>query len=224
MEKNLHEIWMKRIERTMDALRAHRMDAYYASTKEEALSTVQMLLPKGGTVSHGGSVTLQQIGVIDLLKNGDYNYLDRARPGITPEEMQTLYRNTFFADAYLTSTNAVTENGELYNVDGNSNRVAALLFGPKSVIVVAGYHKIVPDIHAAAQRVKRIAAPANATRLNCETYCRKEGQCVSLANGKTDFCSGCNSDSRICCNYVISSTQREKGRIKVILVGEELGY
>lgn len=224
MNESLHTVLAKRIDRTIDALRAHRMDAYFAQTRQDALELVKSLLPAGCTVTHGGSMTLEEAGITDLLKNGGYNYLDRTKPGLTRDDILQIYRDTFSADVFLTSANAITERGELYNVDGNSNRVAALLFGPKSVIVVAGYNKIVANIEEAAQRVKRIAAPANAARLNCETYCHKSGQCVSLSNGGPDFCSGCGSDSRICCNYVVSSTQREKGRIKVILVGEELGY
>lgn len=111
------------------------------------------------------------------------------------------------------SANAITENGELYNVDGNSNRVAALVYGPDSVIVVAGYNKIVPDIDAAVQRVKKVAAPINAVRLHCETPCAKVGECMN-----------CHSEGRICCNYVVSAQQRHKNRIKVVLVGEELGF
>ena len=111
------------------------------------------------------------------------------------------------------SSNAVTEEGELYNVDGNSNRVAALAYGPDSVIVVAGCNKIVPDIAAAVERVKKIAAPVNATRLHCSTPCAKTGECMN-----------CHSDGRICCNYLVSAQQRHQDRIKVILVGEELGY
>lgn len=224
MNVSLHTILVKRIDRTIEALRANRMDACFVETRQDALEKIKSLLPSGGVVSHGGSVTLAEIGVPQLLKEGGYRYLDRAKPNLTREEIQQIYRDTFSADVFLTSTNAITERGELYNVDGNCNRVAALLFGPKSVIVVAGYNKIVANIDEAAQRVKRIAAPANAVRLDCETYCRAAGQCVSLKDGSSDICSGCGSDARICCNYVISAMQREKGRIKVILVGEPLGY
>lgn len=224
MNESLHTIVTKRIDRTIEALRAHRMDACFVETRQDALEKVKSLLPAGGIVTHGGSMTLAEIGVPQLLLEGGYRYLNRAKPGLTREEVQQIYRDAFSADVYLTSANAITEQGELYNVDGNSNRVAALLFGPKSVIVVAGYNKIVADIHEAAQRVKRIVAPANAVRLSCETYCQQAGQCVSLKDGAADFCSGCSSDSRICCNYVVSSMQRKKGRIKVILVGEALGY
>ena len=119
----------------------------------------------------------------------------------------------FFADCYLTSCNAVTEQGELYNVDGNANRVAAMTYGPKSVICVVGYNKIVPNLEAAVARVEQVAAPANAVRLHRKTPCTVTGRCED-----------CHSPDRICCTTVIHRQQRVPGRIKVILVGEELGY
>ena len=121
----------------------------------------------------------------------------------------------------MTSSNAVTERGELYNVDGNSNRIAAIAFGPSRVIMVVGINKIVPDLDAAIRRVKTIAAPKNTQRLSCKTYCEAAGKCAGLDG---DLCAGCASDARICCNYLVSAKQREPGRIHVIFVGEELGY
>ena len=174
---------------------------------------MQSLLQPGQTVTCGGSVTLSECGIIDLLRSGQYHYLDRDRPDLTPEQKKQIFRQAFSADVYLMSSNAVTEEGELYNVDGNSNRVAALAYGPDSVIVVAGCNKIVPDLAAAVERVKKIAAPVNATRLHCSTPCAKTGECMN-----------CHSDGRICCNYLVSAQQRHQDRIKVILVGEELGY
>ena len=126
---------------------------------------------------------------------------------------------------YFTSTNAVTENGELYNVDGTGNRVAAIVYGPKSVVVVCGYNKIVRDLKEAEMRVKEIAAPANTIRLNKNTYCSKCGVCVSAKDGEsTGLAKGCKSEDRICCSYLVSGYQRQKNRIKVIIVGEELGF
>lgn len=122
-------------------------------------------------------------------------------------------REAFFADTYLTSTNALTEEGELYNVDGNGNRVAAMLFGPKQVIVVAGYNKIVADMEAACRRIEKIAAPANVVRLGLSAPCAQTGECMH-----------CHSEGRICCDYVRMGMQRTPGRIKVIIVGEPLGY
>lgn len=213
-----------RIEKTMENLKLNKMEPYFVETKEEVLPLVRTLLKEGDTVSNGGSESLKETGVIDELKSGKYNYLDRSREGITPEEVQEVYRQTYGADVYFASSNAITENGELYNVDGNSNRVSAILFGPKSVVLVCGYNKIVKNIEEAELRVKTCAAPPNCVRLNCDTYCQKAGKCVSLNNENREIPSGCHSERRICCNFVISAQQRHINRIKVIIVGEKLGY
>ena len=200
------------------------MAAYYVDTKEEACELVKSLINKGDVISSGGSVTLKQTGVYDIITSSDYNYLDRSAPGITREEVEEVYRKTFCADAFFTSSNAVTENGELYNVDGNSNRVAAILYGPKSVVVVCGINKLVKNIDEAIYRVKTKAAPPNTVRLGIETYCAKAGQCVSLNKENPELCEGCHSEGRICCNYVVCAQQRHIERIKVIIIGEEYGY
>ena len=121
-------------------------------------------------------------------------------------------------------TSCKTENGELYNVDGNSNRVACIAYGPESVIVVAGVNKIVENLDKAIERVKTICAPLNTKRLDCQTFCNTKGSCVSLESDKSYMCDGCGSDARICCNYLVSARQRKKDRIKVILINEKLGY
>ena len=213
-----------RIETTMQNLRLNKMEPYFVQTSAEACEKVSELLEKGCTVSCGGSVTLKQTGVYDLISSADYDFLDRSVPGLTREQVEEIYRKTFFADAFVTSTNALTENGELYNVDGNSNSVAAILYGPKSVIVVCGVNKIVKNIDEAINRVKTKAAPPNTVRLNIDTYCAKTGQCVSLNKENPEMCEGCHSDGRICCNYVVCAQQRHVNRIKVIIVNEELGY
>ena len=213
-----------RIEKTMQNLRRNRMEAYYCENSADARELVKTLVKKGDVISNGGSVTLKQTGIYDIISSSDYNYLDRAREGITREEIEEVYRKTFSADAFFTSSNAVTENGELYNVDGNSNRVAAILYGPKSVIVVCGVNKLVRNISEAIERVKTKAAPPNTVRLGIDTYCAKSGQCVSLNKENPELCEGCHSDGRICCNYVVCAQQRHINRIKVIIVNEELGY
>ena len=186
MDEHKQAVLQKRIEKTMKALERNKMKPFYAKDKGEALRIVQSLLQPGQTITCGGSVTLSECGIIDLLRSGQYHYLDRDRPDLTPEQKKQIFRQAFSADVYLMSSNAVTEEGELYNVDGNSNRVAALAYGPDSVIVVAGCNKIVPDIAAAVERVKKIAAPVNATRLHCSTPCAKTGECMN-----------CHSDGRI---------------------------
>lgn len=213
-----------RVEKTLQNLKRNKMAAYYVDTKEEACELVKSLINKGDVISSGGSVTLKQTGVYDIITSSDYNYLDRSAPGITSEEVEEVYRKTFCADAFFTSSNAVTENGELYNVDGNSNRVAAILYGPKSVVVVCGINKLVKNIDEAIYRVKTKAAPPNTVRLGIETYCAKAGQCVSLNKENPELCEGCHSEGRICCNYVVCAQQRHVERIKVIIIGEEYGY
>ena len=142
----------------------------------------------------------------------------------TREEVEEVYRQTFSADAFFTSTNALTENGELYNVDGNSNRVAAILYGPKSVVVVCGVNKLVRNIGEAIERVKTKAAPPNTVRLGIDTYCAKAGKCVSLNKENPELCEGCHGDGRICCNYVVCAQQRHINRIKVVIINDSFGY
>ncbi len=213
-----------RIDKTMQNLKRNKMEPYFVETSEEARELVKKLIGKGDVVSCGGSVTLKQTGVYDVITSPDYKFLDRSAPGLTREQIEDVYRQTFSADAFFTSTNALTENGELYNVDGNSNRVAAILYGPKSVIVVCGVNKIVLNIDEAIKRVKTKAAPPNTVRLGIETYCAEKGQCVSLNKENPELCEGCHGDGRICCNYVVCAQQRHLNRIKVIIVNEELGY
>lgn len=222
MDRNLNSVIEKRIERTIENLKKNNFEARYAKTKEDALEIVKEYLKDGDTISNGGSVSVAECGVYDYIKAHNFNYLDRLTAK-TSEETEAIYCAAFSCDVYFCSSNAVTENGELYNVDGNSNRIACISYGPKSVVMIVGVNKIVRDIGEAVKRVKSVAAPANCERLGCQTYCKAEGECVSLSKGG-DICSGCSSDARICCNYLISSKQRHKNRIKVIIVGEELGY
>lgn len=222
MSTPVNTITKMRLEKTAENLRKNKMEAYIAKDSNEAVKIVESLLKEGETISCGGSVSLKESGVMELMQSGKYNFLDRSQAK-TREETEEIYRQAYFCDTYLCSSNAVTENGELYNVDGNSNRVSAICYGPKSVVMVCGYNKLVKNIDEAIVRVKTISAPANCIRLNCETYCGAKGECKSLAFGG-DMPSGCNSDGRVCCNYVVSAQQRVKGRIKVVLVEEELGY
>lgn len=216
MDENVKSVIMSRLERAAKNLEKNNMTAFICETKEDALKQVKKLLKDGETIGTGGSMSLKECGVTELLSSGKYNFLDRTKC----EDIEKCYREMYSADSYLCSSNAVTENGELYNVDGNSNRVSAICYGPKQVIMVVGYNKVVRDIDAAAKRVKSIAAPANTKRLNCDTYCRKTGVCMGIDGDMTDGCDG----ARICCNYVISAKQRIKGRIKIILVAEQLGF
>jgi hypothetical protein len=220
MDKFSKNVILKRVNKVAESLKKNNMDYYYASSKEEVTAIVENLLNRGDVIASGGSVTLNECGVLDMIKmNDNYKYFDREN--VDPADIPQLYKASFSADVYLTSANAITENGELVNIDGNSNRIAAIAFGPKSVIVVAGYNKIVADVEEGIKRIKTFSAPANAMRLDCATPCASTGECCAADGG---ICDGCASDDRICCNYLVSAYQRQKGRIKVIIVGEELGY
>lgn len=209
------------VQKVIDALRKNRMLAEYVPHKEDVVPLVESLIPAGNTVATGGSRTLDETGVTELLRGSKYTFFDRNNPALTPEEKAEMTAKSATADVYLCSSNAITEQGELYNVDGFSNRVAAIANGPKKVILIVGVNKIVPDLNAAIRRVKTIAAPLNTKRLNCDTYCRQTGVCMGLDGGMTD---GCHSPGRICCSYLISAQQRVENRIHVILVGESLGF
>lgn len=213
MDKNAMFVVDERVKRTIVNLEKNNMNGYYVQTEEEALKKIEELISEGDTVSVGGSMTLFEIGVINLLRNGKYNFLDRYEEGLTPAKIKEVFRKSFFADAYFTGTNAITENGELYNVDGNGNRVAAMLYGPDKVIVVAGRNKIVKDLDQAILRVKETAAPANNVRLNRDNPCTKTGHCMD-----------CKQDGRICNEYTVIKRQSNKDRIHVIIINKELGY
>ena len=215
MDENRKFVLEAQVERTMKALAKNQMPAVYAPTKAAAVKAVEAMLREGETISCGGSVTLAESGIRDLMKSGRYQFIDREE--MDPREA---YLKTFDADVFLTSANAITEEGELYNVDGNGNRVAALIYGPQRVIVVAGVNKIVRNLEEAISRVKYVAAPANGVRLGTNTPCSHTGRCAQCEGGMT---AGCASEKRMCCQYVVTGYQRTD-RIRVVLVGEELGY
>jgi len=187
-------------------------ESYYASTKEEAMKKALSLIDEGDTVSWGGSQSVFQCGIIDELKKGNYTLVDRATAK-TPEEKEELMRKAFFVDTYLMSSNAVSETGELVNIDGNGNRVAALSYGPKQVIVIVSLNKVMPDLSSAIKRARSVAAPTNAQRFGLDTPCAKTGKCFN-----------CNSPDCICADIVITRISRPKQRIKIIFCGEELGF
>lgn len=203
----------ERISRAMSALERNKMRPYFVETIEELHDLIRSLVKNDKLITAGGSMTLKDSGVTELLMTEFSGaYLDRSQ-GANREEVEEIFRKAFFSDTFLSSTNALTEEGELYNVDGNGNRVSAMIFGPKQVIVVAGINKLVKDMDEAVRRVETVAAPKNSVRLNCETPCAKTGECAH-----------CRSDARICCSYVRLAQQRVPDRIKVIIVNQELGY
>ena len=226
MEANLFKIMHMRIKRTMDALEKNNIKAVYVPTASDARALLETMLVEGETIGVGGSVTLNQLNALELLRSGKYNFLDRYAPGLSREETTEVQRQALLSDTFITSTNAITEHGELYNVDGNSNRVSAMLFGPRRVIVIAGQNKIVPDLEHAVVRVKTTAAPANCIRLDCDTFCAKNGQCLRpVCDDKSLMAIPAGScENTICCNTVVMGRQRRPGRVFVIIVGENLGY
>ncbi len=192
-------------------LKKRNMEGFYAADRGEALKIALSLIPEGSSVGWGGSVSVAEIGLQDAVKNGNYRVLDRANAK-DDEERRQIYAQMGVCDFFLMSTNAITYGGELVNVDGTANRVAFLCYGPSNVIVVAGVNKIVKDVNAGIDRARNVAAPANAVRLGRATPCTRTGKCED-----------CQSPECICCQTVITRRSSKAGRIKVILVGEDLG-
>lgn len=189
-----------------------QIEAYYATSKEEALDMACRYLSPESSVSWGGSMTLNEIGLVDAINESDCVIYDRASAK-TPEEKREIFSKIAGCDYYFMSSNAITLDGQLVNIDGIGNRVASLVHGPANVIVIAGMNKVVTDVKAAIDRVRNMAAPPNTLRLNCNTPCRELGRCVN-----------CFSPDCICNQIVITRRSFVPNRIKVILVGEELGY
>ena len=195
-----------------EALNSRGFSACYCNTKQDALIKALSFIPEGKTVSWGGCKSAEEIGLIEAVKNGNYTVLDRDTAQ-TPEERQQIMKQALTCDVFLTGTNAITETGELVNIDGMGNRVAAMTYGPDSVIVIAGMNKLVSNVMDAANRARTTAAPINAQRFDIKTPCKIDGTCHD-----------CNSPDCIC-NYIVRTRRcNPAGRIKVILVGESLGF
>lgn len=188
------------------------IEGYYCQTSEEAKKLALSLVPENSTVSFGGSVTLSETGILDDLRTReDITLLDRDKAN-GPEEVKKIMHDALSCDYYFMSSNAITADGELVNIDGNGNRVAALIYGPENVIIVAGMNKIVRTVEEGVSRTRNIAAPPNCVRLNKNTPCATNG-----------ICGNCLADT-ICDQIVITRASRVPQRLKVILVGEELGF
>lgn len=198
--------------RIVENLKKRHFEAYYVSTKEEALTKAIELIPASNTVSWGGTMTMDQIGLKDALYAKNYSVVDRDTAK-SPEERVELMHKAFFCDSYIMSTNAITEDGQLFNIDGNGNRVAALCYGPKEVIIIAGMNKVVKTVEDAYARARGLAAPANNQRFAAsKTPCMTTGEC-----------GNCLCPDSICNQFVLTRMCRPENRIKVILVGEDLG-
>ena len=197
--------------KTAEALKKKGFDAFVAESRKDVIRIATSLLSEGCSITWGGSKTIRDIGLTEAVKCGSYLVYDRDE--LPREERMAFAREHYFSDWYFTSSNAITENGELLNLDGIGNRVASMIWGPKNVLVVAGANKIVPTLADAYKRVREIAAPLNAQRFDIKTPCKKTGKCAD-----------CLSPDTICAQMVLLRVCKPKGRIRVILIDEELGY
>ena len=193
-------------------LEKRNMEGYYFETGAECVKAITESIPDGSVISWGGSETIKEIGLMDAIHNGSYELIDRTSAK-NPEEARQIYSKTVLADYYLMSSNAITIDGELINIDGNGNRVACLIQGPAHIIIVAGMNKIVTDVESGVARVRNMASPPNAIRLNKQIPCASSGHCHD-----------CLAPECFCNQVVITRRSGHTGRIKVYLVGEELGY
>lgn len=193
-------------------LELRKMEGYYCETKEEAKEKfLELVGSDKKSIGYGGSMTLDELGLKEAVEAAGHDLIRRENYK-TPEEKKECAAKQVTADVFMTSTNAITLDGELVNIDGAGNRVCYLIYGPETVIVVAGMNKVVTDVESGIKRIRDFAAPPNTVRLNCDTPCAKTGRCADCIN------------DTICCTTVVTRVSRVPGRIKVILVGEELGY
>lgn len=212
MDANVKEIIKIKMEACKKALEKNGMKAYLVEDAQAARELVNAMIKDHETVCDGGTMTLQETGILDMLNHRDLVFHSHSDPTMTREQSDAEARKAFSADTFIASTNAVTLQGELVNIDGHGSRVSAMIFGPKQVIIVAGYNKIVEDEEAAKKRIREIAAPANSVRLHKQTPCSKTGSCQD-----------CYSKDRICSSYVKINYDKED-RIRVILIAEAYGY
>ena len=196
-------------QKVIKGLASRNMTGYYAKTKEEALSIALSLIPEGSSVTMGGATSVHEIGLVEALKAGNYNFIDRDQY----EDKRAAMLMAYDADVFLTSANAMTEDGVLVNIDGNANRVSAIAQGPKKVVLIAGMNKVCSDVDGALKRARNVAAPINAQRFGLNTPCSKTGACMD-----------CKSPDTICCQFLITRYSKHPGRIHVILVNDNLGF
>lgn len=196
-------------ERVINGLQSRNMTGYYARTKEEALRKALKLIPEGSSISMGGAMSVHEIGLSEAVKTDKYNFIDRD----ATEDKRAAMLAGYDADIFLSSCNAMTEDGILVNIDGNANRVSCIAQGPKKVIFIVSMNKVCIDVDAALKRARNVAAPINAQRFGLSTPCTKTGSCMN-----------CKSPDTICCQFLVTRFSRHKDRIHVILVGEDLGF
>ena len=196
-------------QKVIKGLQSRNMTGYYAESKKEALAQALALIPEGSSVTMGGATSAHEIGLVQALKDGNYNFIDRDAYTDKRAAMLAAYD----ADVFLSSANAITEDGIMVNIDGNSNRVSAIAQGPRKVVFIVGMNKVCPDWDSAMKRARNVAAPINAQRFGLNTPCAKTGACMD-----------CKSPDTICCQFLITRFSRHKDRIHVILVNGNLGF
>ncbi len=199
-------------QKVIKGLESRNMTGYYAATREEALKKALEIIPEGSSVTMGGAMSANEIGLPEAIKNGNYNFIDRDT-ATTPEEKRAAMLAGYDADFFLSSANAMTDDGILINIDGNSNRVSMIAQGPKHVLFIVGMNKVCPDVDSAMKRARNVAAPINAQRFGLSTPCSKLGTCMD-----------CKSPDTICCQFLMTRFSRHKDRIHVILVNDNLGF
>ena len=196
-------------QKVIKGLESRNMTGYYAETKEEALKIALEIIPKGSSVTMGGAMSAHEIGLVEALKTSDYNFIDRDKA----EDKRAAMLAAYDADIFLSSANAMTEDGIMVNVDGNANRVSAIAQGPRKVVFIVGMNKVCKDLDSAMKRARNVAAPINAQRFGLSTPCTQTGSCMD-----------CKSPDTICCQILITRFSRHKDRIHVILVNDSLGF
>lgn len=213
MNEFLQGILEVKKQKMKEAFEKHHMELIFMEDTKELQEYLKGILHSNKTVCVGGSQTLFETGVIDLIRQSDVTFYDRYEEGLTPEGIAEVFRKGFFSDIYFTSTNALSADGFLYNIDYTGNRVASMIYGPKEVYVIAGKNKIFDSEASAIEHVKNVACPANCARYHRNTPCVKLGKCVE-----------CASEEKLCSSYVKMGFQKEKNRIKVIILDEEYGF
>ena len=196
-------------QKVIKGLSSRNMTGYYAASAEEAKKIALDLIPEGSSISMGGGMSVHEIGLVEALKEGSYNFIDRDKA----EDKRAAMLAAYDADFFLSGCNAMTEDGVLVNIDGNANRVSAIAQGPKKVIFIVGMNKVCDDVDGAMKRARNVAAPINAQRFGLDTPCAKTGSCMN-----------CKSPDTICCQFLITRFSRHEGRIHVILVNDTLGF
>ena len=209
MDQNIFKRNELLAQKVIKGLESRNMTGYYAVSKEEALKTALSLIPEGSSVTMGGAMSAHEIGLVQALKDGNYNFIDRDKA----EDRRAAMLAAYDADVFLSGVNAMTDDGVLVNIDGNANRVSAICQGPRKVLFIVGMNKVCGDLDGAMKRARNVAAPTNAQRFGLSTPCAKTGKCMD-----------CKSPDTICCQFLITRFSRHAGRIHVILVNDFLGF